>query len=66
VQYSVSISNAEGPFQIAAELWYQPIGYRWAHNLAAYKTSETDRMVQYYDSLSTTTAVVLAHAQVVQ
>ncbi len=66
VQYIVSISNAEGPFQIAAELWYQPIGFRWAHNLAGYKTSETDRMVQYYDSLSTTTAVVLAHAQAVQ
>jgi hypothetical protein len=65
VQYSVSITNAQGPFHISAELWYQPIGYRWAHNLAGYKSAETDRMVQYYDSLSSTTGVELAHAEAV-
>jgi hypothetical protein len=65
VQYSVSIANSEGPFQISAELWYQPIGYRWVHNLSGYKSSETDRMVQYYDSLSSTSAVELAHAAAV-
>ena len=65
VQYSISIGHAEGPLRISAELWYQPIGYRWAHNLAGYKSAETDRMVQYYDSLSSTTAVELAHAEAV-
>ena len=65
VQYSVSISNADGPYQIQVELLYQPIGYRWAHNLAPYKSSETARMVHYYDSLASTATTVLAHAEVV-
>jgi len=28
VRYSVS-TGAAGPFHIEAELWYQPIGFRW-------------------------------------
>lgn len=65
VQYSVPIGNAQGPFKVSAELWYQPIGYRWAHNLGGYKSAETDRMVQYYDSLSSTTGIELVHAETV-
>lgn len=34
VRYSVSTGGAAGPFLIQSELWYQPIGFRWAHNLA--------------------------------
>jgi hypothetical protein len=64
LQYSIATGGAQGPFQIAVELWYQPIGFRWAHNLNGYNTTETKRMVQYYDSMSGTTAVVLAHAEV--
>jgi hypothetical protein len=63
IHYSVALANAQGPFQIEAELWYQPIGFRWAHNLAAYDSPETKRMVGYYDSMPSATAVVLAHAQ---
>ncbi len=63
VAYSVALGDAQGPFQVAAELWYQPIGFRWAHNLAGYQTIETNRLVQYYDSMAATTAAVLAHAE---
>lgn len=63
VLYSVNLGNAQGPFQVEAELWYQPIGFRWAHNLASYNATEDKRFVQYYDSLATTSAVVLAHAE---
>ncbi len=63
VEYSVPLGNAQGPFQVQAELWYQPIGFRWAHNLAPYNAPETQRLVQYYDSLASTTAVILAHAE---
>jgi hypothetical protein len=63
VHYSVTLANAQGPFQIEAELWYQPIGFRWAHNLAAYNSPETKRLVGYYDSMPSATAVILAHAQ---
>ena len=63
VHYSVGLGNAHGPFQVEAELYYQPIGFRWAHNLAAYDAPETKRIVGYYDSMPSATAVVLAHAQ---
>jgi hypothetical protein len=63
VHYSVALGDAQGPFQIEAELWYQPIGFRWAHNLAGYNAPETKRIVEYYDSMPSTTAIVLAHAQ---
>ncbi len=63
VHYSVALRDAQGPFQVEAELWYQPIGFRWAHNLAVYDAPETKRIVGYYDSMPSATAVVLAHAQ---
>jgi hypothetical protein len=60
VHYSVPLGNSEGPFQVDAELWYQPIGFRWAHNLASYNAPETKRIVGYYDSTPEATAIVLA------
>lgn len=63
VHYSVALADAQGPFQIEAELWYQPIGFRWAHNLAAYDAPETKRIVGYYDSMPSASALVLARAQ---
>lgn len=64
IQYSVPIGAAQGPFQVAVELWYQPIGFRWAHNLAPYDAVETKRVVQYFDSMALTSAVILTHAEV--
>jgi len=63
VRYSVPLGGASGPFHVVVELWYQPIGFRWAHNLASYSASEPQRFVRYYDSMSSATAVVLALAQ---
>jgi hypothetical protein len=63
VRYSVPLAGAQGPLTVEAELWYQPIGYRWAHNLAAYKAGEPQRFVGYYDSMQPNSAVVLAKAQ---
>jgi hypothetical protein len=63
VRYSVSTGAAAGPFHIQAELWYQPIGFRWAHNLAPYTAEEPQRFVTYYESMSSSTAVVLATAE---
>jgi hypothetical protein len=62
IRYSVPLGGAQGPFHIDAELWYQPIGFRWAHNLNPYHASETSRFVTYYGSMSSQTAVVLARA----
>jgi hypothetical protein len=59
----VPVGDAQGPFHVEAELWYQPIGFRWAHNLGAYQAPEPGRFVHYYDSMSSSTAVVLARAE---
>lgn len=62
VRYSVGLESAQGPFHVDAELWYQPIGFRWAHNLEPYQAAETRRFVGYYESMSSGTAIVLARA----
>jgi hypothetical protein len=62
VRYSVPLGDAQGPFHIDAELWYQPIGFRWAHNLIPYQAEETRRLIGYYESMSSETAIVLAKA----
>jgi hypothetical protein len=63
VRYSISTGGAQGPFHVEAELWYQSIGFRWAHNLASYKAAEPQRFVGYYESMSSATAVLLTRAE---
>ena len=60
VRYSVPLRGEKGPFRIQVELLYQSIGFRWAHNLAAYKSSETERFGQYYDAMAHSSETVLA------
>jgi hypothetical protein len=60
VRYSIEVARAHGPFRIEAELWYQPIGFRWAHNLSLQPAPETDRFVAYYDSMAAASGIVLA------
>jgi hypothetical protein len=45
-----------------AELWSQPTGFRWAHNLAPYKATGPQRFVSYYESESSRSAVIVAKA----
>ena len=63
VRYLVSTGSAAGPFKFEAELWYQPIGFRWAHNLEPFKASEPQRMVRFYEAASRKSAVMLAKAE---
>lgn len=62
VRYRVDVPDAQGPFRVEAELWYQPIGFRWARNLASYDAYETQRFVAYYESMSEQSGVVLGRA----
>jgi hypothetical protein len=62
IRYSVALGDAQGPFQVAAELWYQPIAYRWAMNLRKYDAPEPKRFVGYYEQTATGSGVMLAHA----
>jgi hypothetical protein len=63
VRYVVSTGSAAGPFKVEAELWYQPIGFRWAHNLVPYKADQPQRMVRYYEAAAQRSAMILAKAE---
>ena len=60
ILYVVDLDGAQGPFEVEAELWYQPIAFRWAHNLEQQDAPETRRFISYYTSMSGESAVVLA------
>jgi len=62
VRYRMEVSPA-GPFTVEAELRYQPIGYRWAHNLEPYDAPEPKHFVAYYTSMSAEASVVVASAR---
>jgi len=57
VQYRIPMS---GSGAIEVELRYQSIGYRWAHNLAAYDAPEPRRFVGYYTDQAASSSVVVA------
>jgi hypothetical protein len=63
-RYNIDIARARGPFRIVAELWYQPIGFRWAQNLRLQPAPETDRFVRYYESMADVSGTVLARDSV--
>lgn len=60
LRYVVQVEGRPGPFSVKAELWYQPIAYRWAQNLKQQDAAEIDRFVSYYNDLSRTAGIVLA------
>lgn len=59
VRYPVDLEDAQGTFTVTAELWYQTIGYRWAHNLQAHPAPEIERFVGYYDAMASGSAVLI-------
>jgi hypothetical protein len=63
VVYRLDVASAQVPFHIRAELYYQPIAYRWAHNLKQQNAPEIDRFVNYYEAMSQESAVVLARTE---
>ena len=58
----VPTNGATGLLTVTAELWFQPIGYRWAENLGDYDTFETQRFARYYREMAERSAVVIAQA----
>ena len=62
VRYSVDVAGTNGPLQIAVELRFQTIGFRWADNLRKYDAAEPRRFVTYYDAMSAVSSEILAHA----
>jgi hypothetical protein len=63
VRYRIPLSvAAAGPLTVEAELLYQSISYRWAENLRAYSSEETQRFGRYYAENAAASAVVVATA----
>jgi hypothetical protein len=66
VHYAVGVPAGGGPFDIQVELLYQPIGFRWAHNLEKYDAPEPRRFVDYFSALSSSSWVVVAKTSTTQ
>ncbi len=64
VRYRVPVPDEVDSVEVTVELLYQTIGYRWASNLEAYDSPETNRFVGYYRENASTSAVVLAQDRV--
>jgi hypothetical protein len=62
VRYVIDAPAGGGPFMTTVELMYQPIGYRWAHNLDKYEAPEPKRFVGYFNEMSSGSSVVIARA----
>ncbi|MDB4873899.1 MAG: hypothetical protein JWM41_345 [Gemmatimonadetes bacterium] len=65
IRYNIDVARAQGPFRIVAELWYQPIGFRWAQNLRLQPAPETNRFVAYFESMADASGTVLARDSVI-
>jgi hypothetical protein len=52
ITYRVELGEAALPLAVNVELLYQPIGFRWAHNLGEVEAAETARWVGYYEQLA--------------
>lgn len=63
VRYRVNLGPDNGRFTITADLLYQSIGYRWAHNLSSYDAPEPKRFLRYYQEAAPISAVLVATAE---
>ncbi len=61
VRYRVPVPGG-GSLTVTVELLFQPIGYRWARNLATYKAPEPQAFVGYFDSMASTSSTIVARA----
>jgi len=59
VTYLIDTGDSAGPFLVEVELLYQSISYRWAEDLSAYNTEQSNQFTDYYNTL-TNLPVVLA------
>ena len=60
VRYVIDTRGATGPYEVSVELWYQPIGFRWAQNLATYDAPEPKRFLKYYQTMAAESGVLVA------
>src|SRR5437773_11247217 len=52
IRYSVALENSQGPYQVEADFWFQPISFRSANNLRPYNAMEPHRFTKYFDTMA--------------
>jgi hypothetical protein len=62
VRYQITSAPGRRAARIEVELRYQPIGYRWAHNLGEYTSDETSRFLGFFRAMEAGTSTVVATA----
>lgn len=60
VTYDIALSAR--PARVEAELLYESISYRWAHNLEPYQASEPQRFLRYFRQLADKAGKLIAAA----
>jgi hypothetical protein len=60
VRYRINLEPGQRWTRIEVELKYQPIGYRWAHNLGNYGSNETSAFLQFFRAMERNTAATVA------
>ncbi len=60
VRYALLLDGVEHPVNVKIELWYQPIGYRWAQNLKEQQSPEIERFIKYYGDMASSSGAILA------
>jgi hypothetical protein len=60
VRYKLDGSTLASAARVDAVLIYQPIAYRWAHNLGNYRSAETARFVQFFTAMAPSSFTVVA------
>ncbi|MEW5868903.1 MAG: hypothetical protein AB1894_06470 [Chloroflexota bacterium] len=58
LRLAINLGAAQGPFTLQVELLYQSIGFRWADNFREYDAMETQRFLNYYQSVPNIPLVV--------
>lgn len=62
VRYRIRVPPGRRTARIDVELRYQPIAYRWAHNLEAYTSAETSKFLSFFRAMESNTSTVVATA----
>ena len=63
IVYRFPKGKTEGSCKINVELWYQPIGYRWANNLASLNAFEPKRFLALYRDMDRRETAVMISSQ---
>jgi hypothetical protein len=60
VHYRITVARPEQVARVDVVLLYQPIGFRWAHNLNGYGSPETAQFVEFFTSMAPSASTVVA------